>query len=327
MKLLLTGASGFVGSALCDELTRQGHDVFALMRKSSSAANLRLAKFTPVLGDLRDPASLREAVAQAEVILHVAGVVMARSKEEFFLHNVEGTRNLVQAATEYAPKLQRFIFISSLAAAGPSTVQRPRREEDMSLPISFYGQSKLAAEEVVRNSSLPSVIFRPPAVYGPRDRSVFTFFQLAKAGIRLGLGGAEERRYSFIHVDDLVQGILLATSLEKKIPKGEIFYLSGDGEASWDQAMEAIATALGKKGIRLPLPLPVLTGVGGFYSALSRLTGKVFPLSLDKVKELKAVAWTCDNAKAKKILGFTPYWDLTRGLEQTARWYCDHSWL
>jgi dihydroflavonol-4-reductase len=327
MKILVTGASGFVGSALCDELTQQGHDVFALMRATSSTAHLKQARFTSVLGDLRNQKSLQEAVKDAEVIIHGAGLVTARSRDEFFEHNALGTQRLVEAARDYAPGLKRFVYISSLAAAGPSDATRARDEADQNAPVSFYGQSKLAGEDFVRASGVPSVIIRPPAVYGPRDKGVFEFFKMTNMGIQLAIGGAAIKPYSFVHVDDLVQGILAAAFCDKTFAPGEVFYICGDDTATWESAMQAIAAVLGKSPLQIPAPLALVTAIGALYSGLTKISGKTFPMNLDKVKELKAPAWTCQNAKAKRMLGFKPFWDLNRGLEHTARWYKDQGWL
>lgn len=327
MKVLLTGASGFVGSALCDELTLQGHEVFALMRGTSSLAHLRQARFTSVLGDLRNQESLQAAVANAEVIIHGAGLVTARSRDEFFEHNAHGTRRLVEAARDHAPGLKRFVYISSLAAAGPSEAGRARREEDVCAPVSFYGESKLAGEEFVVASGVPSVIIRPPAVYGPRDRGVFEFFKMTNMGIQLAIGGAALKPYSFVHVGDLVQGILAAAFAEQSFKSGEVFYICGDETATWQAAMKAIAEVLDKKPMQIPAPLALVSAIGAFYSGLTKISGKTFPMNLDKVKELRAPGWTCENNKAKRVLGFKPFWDLPRGLEHTARWYKDQGWL
>jgi dihydroflavonol-4-reductase len=330
MRALITGASGFVGSTLCEELIRRGYEVQALMRKTSSRANLGEAKIIPVAGDLRDADSLLAAVKGVDVIFHVAGVVAAKSREDFFTANAIGTKNIVEAAKQSGERLKRLVYVSSLAAAGPSRPDRPNLEGDPSKPVSNYGASKLAGEEYVlaAKNELPVTVLRPPAVYGPRDKGVFTFFQMIQRGFLplLGLENPDPRRYSFVHVDDLVQGISLAGAA-KEIPSGEIFYLSGDGEYSWEQAMRLVAKGMQNKPLPLRLPIPLMRGAGAVCSAISKVSGKALPFSLDKVKEIAAPAWTCSNAKAKKGLKFEPYWDLEKGFAQTAKWYRDNGWL
>lgn len=330
LRALVTGASGFVGSTLCEELNRRGFEVRALMRKTSSSLNLAQAKVQPVEGDIRNADSLRYAVEGVDVIFHVAGIVAARSREHFFEANGAGTRNLVEAAKKFNPSLSRFVYVSSLAAAGPSTPQRAREEHEDGEPVSDYGASKLAGEKEVlaAKNDLPVVVVRPPAVYGPRDRGMFTFFQMLHKGILplLGMQNPDPRRYSFVHVQDLVQGIILAGTVPG-IASGEIFYIAGDGEYSWEEAMRLIAKGSGKKPFPLRLPITAMKCAGGVCTIYSKMTGKVLPFSLDKVKEIEAPAWSCSNAKAKKLLGYQPYWDAEKGFKQVADWYKTNGWL
>lgn len=330
MRVLVTGVSGFVGSTLCEELNRRGREVKALMRKTSAKGNLAQAKFTPVIGDLTERASLLDAVSEADIIFHVAGVVAAKDRQGFFDANAEGTRNLIAAVKERNPGLKRFIYVSSLAAAGPSTPERARVESDGNSPVSDYGASKLAGEEIVLAAAadFPVAVVRPPAVYGPRDKGVFTFFQAISTGVLplLGLSDPGPRRYSFVHVDDLVQCLMLA-GFSEKVKSGDIFYASGDGVYTWGEAMELIAAGMGKKTMRVRLPLGVLGVAAAACSAYTKLSGKVLPFSLDKIKEIEAPSWSCSNEKAKKVLGFEPYWELGKGLKATAQWYKDNGWL
>ncbi len=331
MKAFVTGSSGFVGSSLVDVLNRKGVDVRCLLRKSSSREHLTQAKFEVVEGDLSSVETLEKALEGVDWIFHVAGVVAAKNKDGFFRSNVEGTKNLLQAAANVHQKrpFQKFVLVSSLAAAGPSRPDRPRREEDTCDPVSWYGESKRAAEleAIDYKGQIPLVVIRPPAVYGPRDRGVFTFFQAVNRGIlpQLGLASPDPRRYSFIHVEDLVTGIVKAA--EVPTVSGSIYYLSGDEEVSWVQAMELLAKGLQKKTVRVPLPLPVMKGAAGVCTLISKVSGNVLPFSLDKMKEIEAPAWTCSNQKAKSELGFEPYWKLENGFRMTAEWYRQNGWL
>jgi dihydroflavonol-4-reductase len=330
LNALVTGASGFVGSTLCEELLRRGIEVRALLRKSSPGANLGSAKVTPVLGDLRDPASLESAVRGVDFIFHVAGVVAARSRADFFAANAEGTRHLLQAVRKSGARPKRFIYVSSLAAAGPSRPDRPNVESDHCHPVSDYGLSKLAGEQAVAEyqAHFPVCTIRPPAVYGPRDKGILTFFQFVNKGVLplLGLENPDPHRYSFVHVDDLVQGIVKA-ALAPTLRSGEILYVSGEGEYSWEGAMRLIGFGLGKKARPVRLPISLLRAAAAVCSGVGKVTGKVLPFSLDKVKEIEAPAWTCNNSRAKERLGFEPYWSLDRGFAHTAAWYRENGWL
>ena len=329
MKVLITGASGFVGSTLCEELNRRGLDVHCLMRKTSLLSNLSQAKFQPVEGDLRSADSLKKAVGDSELVFHVAGVVAARSRADFFAANMEGTKNLLEAASA-SGKVKRFVYVSSLAAAGPSRPERPNVESDECRPVSDYGASKLAGEREVlaRMHAFPVTIVRPPAVYGPRDKGVFTFFQAVSRGILplLGMQRPGTRRYSFVHVEDLVQSLALAGFADDS-RSGEIYYASGEGEYSWEEAMQLVAKGLERQAMPVRLPLTLMKGAAVACSAYTKAFGKVLPFSLDKIKEIEAPAWTCSSAKIKKELRFEPYWDLSKGFAQTAKWYRENGWL
>lgn len=331
MKALLTGATGFVGSALCEELNRRGCEVRALVRGTSSMANLQTATFTPVRGDLSSAEKLREAVHGVDVIFHVAGVVAALNREGFFAANEQGTRNLLEAAARYNPGLKRFVYVSSLAAAGPSRPDRPGVESDECRPVSLYGESKLAGERAALSyaEKFPVSVVRPPAVYGPRDKGVFTFFQAIAGGVLplIGWKQPDSRRYSFVHVDDLVRGIALAGLAAPAGSTGEVYYLTGDGEFSWEEAMRLMATGLERRTRTVCLPLTVMRGAAAASTAYGWAFRKVLPFSLDKMKEIAAPAWTCSSDKAKRELGFEPYWKLGPGLAQTARWYKENGWL
>lgn len=323
MKVFITGASGFVGSTLVDRLNQEGITPYCLMRKTSSTLNLSNAKYTPVEGDLSNIEKLKNLVHDVDVIFHVAGAVAALNREGFYRANVLGTKNLLLAARE-AKSLKRFVLVSSLAAAGPSQPDRPKSEQDPVDPVSDYGWSKLEGEKeaLAMAKEIPLTIVRPPAVYGPRDKGILTFFQIVKKGLlpELGWNSTQERRYSFVHVEDLVEGILLAGK-KTELPSGEIFFLSGEGNFRWDEAMALIAKGLGKKTVRLPLPFTILRAAAHTCSGISRLTGNPLPFSSDKIKEIEAPSWTCSAEKAKKILGFYPKWNLEEGLAATAHWY------
>ena len=301
-----------------------------MLFRSSSNANLGAASIVPVQGDLRQAEGLEKAVQGVDLIFHVAGVVSAKNREDFFSANAEGTRNLLDAVRRSGSRPKRFIYVSSLAAAGPSKPDRPNLEGDACNPVSDYGFSKLAGEQAVLDcrSELSVCIVRPPAVYGPRDRGIYTFFQAIQAGFLplLGMEKPDPRRYSFVHVDDLVQGIV-KSALVEQVASGEVFYISGDQEFSWEEALLLISNGLEKRAIPLRLPIFAMKGAGALCSAFSKASGKVLPFSLDKVKEIEALAWTCSNKKAKDLLGFEPYWTLERGISHTARWYRENGWL
>lgn len=328
---LVTGASGFIGSSVIRALASQGIRPRALMRATSSKANLVGVDYEIALGDLSNPVSLEKAVAGVDYIFHLAGCVAARTPAEYFAHNSVGTRNLAKAARS-AATLKRFVYVSSLAAGGPSFGENPRTEQDQDEPISSYGHSKRQGEVHLREEALGKygiTIVRPPAVYGPRDRGIFEFVKIVKSGVMPLFPSktkTKQKYVSLIHVEDLVAGIVSA-GLHPHQQEQEVFYLSGDGVHSWTEIFQIMADTLGRKTIRVPLPRPLLFGVASFYTGLGALTRKQFPLTLDKLKELEPDFWTCSNDKAKQLIGFQPRYDLNNGIRHTLEWYKQNSWL
>ena len=181
---LVTGGQGFIGSHLCGRLISAGHRVRVLARPSSGLTNLDGLPVEVVRGDLTGDGSLAQAVAGVDWVFHLAGALKGFSQEELLRVNRDGTKRLVEACAAHTPDLSRFVLVSSLAAAGPSASGGlPRTEDAPPAPLTWYGKSKLEAEMVVLKAGLPFTILRPPIVFGPRDRDVFSYFQIAKAGV------------------------------------------------------------------------------------------------------------------------------------------------
>ena len=195
MKVLVTGASGFLGSHIAEALVKDGHDIRVLVRETSDRRFLAGFPHEEAIGDVTHPASLPPALAGVAAVVHAAGLVKARSPEEFDAVNAKGTANLLAALDEAAPGLRRFVYVSSLAAHGPSEDGRPRPPDAPPLPITAYGRSKLKGEELVRawRGSTRAVIIRPPVIYGPRDSQLLPFFRLARWRIAPLLAGGRNQ--------------------------------------------------------------------------------------------------------------------------------------
>ena len=217
MKALVTGGTGFIGSHLTEALIRKGVQVRCLFRKTSDLKWLKGLPVEFVPGDCNDKTSLEEAVRGVDWVFHLAGATKAIKEETYFEVNGLGTENLIHACLENNPRLQKFIYVSSQAAAGPSRNGSSKKELDPCEPVSFYGRSKRMGEESVlaHAHELPALILRPSAVYGPRDKDIFALFKCLSRRIKPCLTGRHQR-LSLCYVQDIVQGMLLAVETQIK---------------------------------------------------------------------------------------------------------------
>jgi len=320
MNALVTGATGFIGSHLCEELARRGHKVTCLIREKSNLKWIENIDLKIISGDCEKIESLYDAVDGVDYVFHLAGLTKACSEDKFFCANTRGTENLIKAVAEKNPKLKRFIYISSLAAVGPSKNGSPLKEETDPRPVSSYGKSKLEGEKAVLKykQSIPVTVLRPSAVYGPRDRDLFIFFKILKKGIFPDWGKCY---YSLLYVDDLIQGIILAA--ENKKAEGEIYFLSDSKFYTNEEIMNAISSALGIKAVRLRVPKCIMP----FFAYIGEKINRDGIINRDKMSELSHSHWICDTTKAREELGFMSKVRIKEGMKWTADWYRIHRWL
>jgi dihydroflavonol-4-reductase len=325
MRALVTGASGFIGSNLVDRLLAEGVQVKCLVRSRSSLTWLGSQALTLVPGDFHEPASLAAAVADVDVVFHVAGATRAARRAQYFRGNLEATDNLLQACQEYGPEDQKFLFVSSLAAAGPCSGD-PLTEDEEPHPVSAYGESKLAAERLVLEfgRSRPVIIIRPPAVYGPRDRDTFMLFKSVQRRLHV-IPGRGKQKVSLVHVDDLVTGMVQAARSEQA--SGRVYYICGDGHYDWQTVGKCLGRVLGRRFGTLYVPWGVMRLVALGGSLASQFTRSPTLMSLDKLRDIRQSHWLCSNERARAEIGFEPAIDLLTGLATTAEWYKEMGWL
>lgn len=324
MLALVTGGHGFVGSHVCAQLLAEGHRVRVLARPSSDLANLAGLDVHVVRADVTEPAGLPTAVAGCDVVFHVAGALKGLREADLFRTNADGTRNVAAACAAAAPRPPRFVYVSSLAAAGPSPGAEPRTEEMTPRPLTWYGRSKLAGEEAVRSTAgLVWTIVRPSIVFGPRDRDVLDYFRIAQRGW-LPVVGFADRYYSLIYASDLADALVRAASAPASA--FETYFVAGPEIVSWVELGRLIAAALGTRGrvVRIPDLAAVAAGWGADLLARARRRAQIF--SSQKVIEMLAPAWVCSADKASRDFGWrtTP---LPDALAATASWYRTHGWL
>ncbi|MBS1963975.1 MAG: NAD-dependent epimerase/dehydratase family protein [Bdellovibrionales bacterium] len=337
MKALVTGGSGFIGSTLIDALTKRGITVDVLMRKTSSDKNLRGLQYHRVEGDISDFASLKKAVEGADVIFHLAGVIAAKNRSEYFLFNAMGTENLARAAAEAnaegKAKVARFVYVSTLAAGGPSPGTNPRTERDPDGPVSAYGQSKKAGEDGLlkyRSSFLP-LMLRAPIVYGPKDSATLILIKSAAKRLvpKLPARSADgEKHYSVVHASDLVEALVtLGTADAKKFENGDVFYVSSGEDITSSQLIASMAESLGVRTFSVPIPRPVLHAISTLGSWYGRVSGKSTVINRDKLNELLPDYWTCSNSKLMTKTDWRPRVRLEEGMREAIGWYKKNGWI
>ncbi len=318
VKVLVTGGTGFLGSHLVDRLLEQPEtEVFALVRNPQKTRWLAASgRIRIVQGDLFNVPPLAAGI---DIVYHSAGLTKTFKPAAYYTVNEGGTQNLL-ASLEAQGLAPRFIHLSSLAAAGPSSRIRSSREDDVPNPVSPYGFSKLRAEERVLGfrGKLFVAILRIGAVYGPRDDDFLDYFRWVARGI-LPVLGKGERLLSVCYVEDVVDACLKAAAAD--VRSGEIFNIAQERPVSWMEFAEAAARVLGKRVRRLPIPVwtAFLAACGSEVGC--RVLRKPKALNLNKFREMKADGWAADVAKARALLGFEARHSLEEGLQKTLDWY------
>lgn len=323
--VLVTGATGFVGSHVVDALQTAAFTVRALVRDSSDTTTLEAGSAEVLRGALDDQHTLTLAMDGADAVVHLAALTHARSKAEYVRVNAHATRQLVFAAMNAVPPPRRFVYVSSLAAVGPARDGRPVRPDDPPYPLTTYGRTKLAGENACRDAGehIETVILRAPGVYGPRDREILRFFRFAETGwVPLPAGGP--RPVQLIHATDLARAVVLAVTVDnaqgtfhvaepQAYPMRRVAYLVGD--------------AIGKRVRILPVPGLLVHALGAGSELLGLFRGRSSMLNRDKVRELMAPGWLCETDTARAGLGFEAGIALPEGLRSTAEWYRRRGWL
>lgn len=322
--VLITGANGFIGSRLCKTFYDQGFRVVAAVRKG---CNVRLLGQLPVefrYGDVTDAGSVPN-LSEVDFIIHNAGVVKARTREEFYRVNAQGTANLMAAVTKQNPSVVKVVYISSQAVAGPSLDGQPVPESAIPQPVTTYGKSKLGGEEAVLayKDSINVAIVRPSAVYGPGDREILTFFQVTNMRMRPYFGDTT-RKLQLVHVDDLSRGIYLATITPTR--SGSIYHIAESNAYTLAEVIDMMQQAAGKWGMPLRVPAGLFRSVAAVAEFGSKILGIIPMLTREKCNELLG-SWELATDKAKQELGFVSQIPFAQGARETFAWYREHNWL
>jgi len=325
MRVLITGATGFVGSHLVTALAERGTEIRAIVRRTSRTEQLEAMGAELIEGGLEDHDALRSGVEGVDLVFHLAALTSARSEEEYFETNLGGTRRLLEAIREANEKPRRLIFLSSLAAVGPSSDGRPVTSTAPCRPITTYGRSKLAAEEacLAAESIIETVVLRPPAVYGPRDREILRFFRLAKMGV-LPIPTGPGRSLQLVHVRDLAEAAVYAASTPEA--RG-VYHIAEPRAYQWEEVAELFGRALARRVRILRVPGALITTAAMISETTARMMGGSTVFNREKARELLAPSWLCETDRMSEEIGFTPQISLAEGLAETAAWYRAEGWL
>ena len=325
MKALVTGGTGFIGSHLVDELLKRGYSVRCIVRDTSNLRWLDGKNVEIVRGSLLDLDFLEKVVKDVDYVYHIAGVTKGRNYKDYYIGNVETTKNLLNACLKNQ-NLKKFILASSLAAVGPGEDAVPVDETTPYHPITSYGKSKAEAEKVTLSYSdkIPITIVRPPSVYGPRDTYTFEIFKYVKFGF-LPVVIPQEQILSLVYVSDLVDGFILAGENERAT--GEIYFISSEEIYTWREIEDAVLRALDRKVFKLKIPASLLYSLSFLSELFFKVQGKASPLNVEKVRDLRQKNWTCSIEKAKKELGYIQRVSLEEGMRRTIKWYIENKWL
>lgn len=326
MKALVTGSTGFIGSNLVEKLIARGYSVSCLIRKSTKVERINELPVELVKADYGDINSLRPAVEGVDYVFHIGGVTKAKDKRVYFIGNHVTTKNLLAAVRQFNPGIKRFVLASSLTAVGPGADTEPVDEETPYHPITTYGVSKMEAEkECISNMpAIPLTIIRPPAVYGPRDRDIFEFFNSVNKHI-IPLSGFGRKILSFVHAYDLVDGIIAAAEHPKAA--GQIYFISNDEVYDWAMLGDFAKKEMNTWAVKLKVPHFLLFTIAGLSEFLARMEGKAALVNIEKARDGVQKNWLCNPRKALDELGFKTKLSLEEGVANTIGWYKKNGWM
>lgn len=327
-KILITGASGFIGSFLVEQALTEGFEVWAAVRASTSRRYLQDSRIRFVELDLSSEERLQAQLA-AHVkqhgawhhAIHAAGATKCDKKEDFFRVNTHGTERLARLLLQTEALTGRFVFVSSLSVMG----DLGRHTDGLPHPNTAYGQSKWEAEQLLKKiGGLDYIVLRPTGVYGPRERDYFMMAKSIAAHVDFSVG-YEKQELTFIYVRDLVTAAFLALEKGKS---GHSYFLTDGHSYSSSTFSDLLQKEMGVRGVlHITAPLWVLKAVCYVSEVMGRLSGNVTALNMDKYNILKQRNWKCDISEARSDLGYTPAYDLERGVAETVAWYKKEKWI
>ncbi|KMP11915.1 hypothetical protein UR09_02295 [Candidatus Nitromaritima sp. SCGC AAA799-A02] len=324
---LVTGASGFIGSHLVDYLVSHGCAVHALVRETSDLKWLNPSNQVQIhKADLARSGLSLPCLEEADFLFHCAGLTRAKSEDEYFRSNARACESLYEYCAANGKRIKAIVHLSSLAAAGPGEPGKAVEENSPNRPMTWYGESKLAGEEIALKfaSSQPIAVIRPPVVYGPRESNFFTYLKAIHKGWNVKIGRAR-KELSLIYIDDLVRA-MVETAID--IPQNDNVFFVTDGNAySWDNVAETAMRILGVRATTLVIPESVFSLIANVAEALAWFGTAPALIDRQRVIDVRQTSWVASPEKFFDCYNFQPEYNLEKGLRQTLEWCRDNNWL